>query len=199
MSQDPRFLRSQERLRAAVLELAAGRSAESITVAELCRAAGVTRDTFYRHAESPVALLVAALGERFEAAAVAHQDADGGVSAEGGFPRAERAVLEHVLQHREVYRAAIAPVLLAPLRAALERSIAEVLVAHLRRHPETLPDGVEAEDDEALELVAGYAAAGTVGAIERWLQGPDPDVERGVRLILAASPSFWFRAHDETV
>ena len=74
MSQDPRFLRSQERLRAAVLELAAGRSAESITVAELCRAAGVTRDTFYRHAESPVALLVAALGERFEAAAVAHQD-----------------------------------------------------------------------------------------------------------------------------
>lgn len=196
MSLDPRFLRSRQRLRAAILELAAGRSAETIGVAELCRAAGVTRDTFYRHAETPVALLVAALGERFEAAAAGHQDPGGGVRA---FANAERAVLEHVLEHREVYRAAIDPVLLAPLRAALEAVVAEVLVAHLRRYPHTLPEGVEPDDEEALALVAGYAAAGTIGAIERWVQGPAPDVDRGVRLILAASPGFWFAAQTESV
>lgn len=191
-AQDPRFLRSRERLRAAVLEVAAERPVDDITVTEVCRTAAVTRDTFYRHAGSPTELLVAALEERFETVARAHRDADGGVPPEG-FGGAERALLAHVLEHRAVYRSAMRPVLLAPLRAALEAIVAEGLVTHLLRHPESLPAGVDVDDAEALELVAGYAAAGTIGAIERWIVGTQPDVERGARLILAASPEFWFR------
>lgn len=46
-----------------MLQLAAEQSPQSLSVAAVCRVAGVTRDTFYRHAGSPVDLLASALGE----------------------------------------------------------------------------------------------------------------------------------------
>ncbi|MFT4305577.1 MAG: helix-turn-helix domain-containing protein, partial [Microbacterium sp.] len=60
---DPRRQRTRERLRGAVLELAAAKPIERVTVAELARAAGVMRDTVYRHTPGPVELLAEVLGE----------------------------------------------------------------------------------------------------------------------------------------
>jgi AcrR family transcriptional regulator len=199
---DPRFRRSRDALRAAVLEAAAVEPVGSLSVADLCRAAGVTRDTFYRHAASPEALLADTLGDEVRAVTEAGQDAEGGVQLAGGFRAAERALLTHVAARATVYRNAMRPVLPALLRANFERVLREALVAHLRRYPETVPPPADARDERDLLILAGYAATGTLGAIEAWLGGEDGhggelDVDRGVRLILAASPGFWFTATGE--
>jgi AcrR family transcriptional regulator len=54
---DPRYQRVRGRLVQALLELAASRPAESISVSELTAAAGVSRASFYAHASSPAGLL----------------------------------------------------------------------------------------------------------------------------------------------
>ncbi len=52
MHVDPRFQRSHDALATVMLNLARHRPAERITVNELAREAGVSRQTFYRHASS---------------------------------------------------------------------------------------------------------------------------------------------------
>lgn len=54
---DPRFQRVRTQLINAVVELAAVKPAEAISVSELTAKAGVSRTTFYKHADSPAQLL----------------------------------------------------------------------------------------------------------------------------------------------
>lgn len=54
---DPRFQRVRHKLIEAVLSLGAQKPAEQITVSELTEQAGISRTTFYKHAESPASLL----------------------------------------------------------------------------------------------------------------------------------------------
>jgi AcrR family transcriptional regulator len=86
---DARSHRSQESLRSAVLTLAARSPIADVTASAICREAGVTRDTFYRHTTSPVDLLADALGAEIAVimAAIAEHPAIGD---------AERALLTHV-------------------------------------------------------------------------------------------------------
>lgn len=192
---DPRYLRSQTALRTAVHRLASEQSISEISVAQLCREAGVTRDTFYRHASSPLVLLADMLGSEIERVVGAYQNEAGAIRDGADFPAAERALLAHVVDNIAVYRAAMEPRMLAPLRHNFEHTIRLGLLAYLGEHPEILPAGVAADDESAARLLASYAASGTVGAIESWVldaePGVAPDIDRGVRLILAASPQFW--------
>ncbi|HEY0249582.1 MAG TPA: hypothetical protein VGC45_15120 [Gryllotalpicola sp.] len=188
---DPRYRRSREALRAAVYELAAVQPVTEITVTELCRVAGVTKDTFYRHASSPLGLLADMLSEELEAFAAPPAGVAGRAAADGGLRAAEHSLLEHVATHAEVYRAAMRPQLTMLLRSNLERIVRDALIAQLHERPEIIPSEVDRDDEAALRLLASYAASGTVGAIESWLAEPELDVDRGVRLILAASPRFW--------
>lgn len=57
VNQDPRFLRSQERLHNALLEIAVQQAPEFITVTALANAAEVHRSTVYEHADSIQQLL----------------------------------------------------------------------------------------------------------------------------------------------
>lgn len=190
---DPRYLRSERALRDAVLVLAAERAVNGLSVAEVCRRAGVTRDTFYRHAESPLALLAAALDDGL--ALIVSRP--GGIAGEedsgAGIRESERQLLGFVAAHAEIYRQALQPHMLAGLRAGLESRIRDSLLDHLMAHPEILPPGVDREDARALRALAAYAAAGTVGAIEIWLEEEPLDIERGMAVIFAASPEFWIR------
>lgn len=76
---DPRFQRVREHLVRAVMELAAAKPAEQITVSELTARAEVARTTFYKHAESPAQLLadhlIGQIGPRFEPLATLLDDA----------------------------------------------------------------------------------------------------------------------------
>ncbi len=102
---DPRYQRVRQQLVTALLELAGARPAESITVAELAAAAGVSRATFYAHGTSPAALLadtlIAELRPRLDA--LAEQMDHPGADYAGLWRRIYQEVLEHVLDHRAIY------------------------------------------------------------------------------------------------
>ncbi len=53
MNTDPRYIRVRARLTDAALDLVKVKPADSISVSELTRTAGVSRTTFYQHGESP--------------------------------------------------------------------------------------------------------------------------------------------------
>ena len=182
---DPRARRSQEKLHAAVLALASSRPIADVTASAVCTEAGVTRDTFYRHADGPVDLLAAALSAEITAA----QEELPRSAAIGD---AEHALLAHVHRRAAVYRGAMHPALAAPVRANLERTIRTGLHQWIELHPDIVPPPLAA-DRTALRIAVAYAAAGTVGAIEEWLRSGDDDIARAVRLILAASPEWWLR------
>lgn len=182
---DARSQRSRDALRSAVLTLAGRMPIGDVTASAICAEAGVTRDTFYRHTESPVDLLADALtAEIAEVMEVLPRAAEIG---EG-----ERALIAHVHRRARVYRGAMHPLLAAPVRNALDGSIREGLVTWLHQHPHIVPAEFAA-DPAALRIAVAYAAAGTVGAIEEWLRSDDDDTDRAVRLILAASPEWWLR------
>ncbi|MEB4614073.1 TetR/AcrR family transcriptional regulator [Leucobacter sp. M11] len=198
---DPRAQRSLDRLRVAVLHLAAETPITKITAVAVCRAAGVTRETFYQHTGSPTELLVAALAADVNADvgdAFPEIDArrSGGHDASTPFDAGERALLAHVSRQGEVYRRNAAPKLAAPLREHLEGMILRQLRAHLGSYPEIVPTQMSDATPNELDMIAAYAASGTVGAIEVWLHAPEIDLERAVRVIFAASPAWWLRFPD---
>jgi AcrR family transcriptional regulator len=182
---DARARRSQQKLRSTVIALATQGPITDVTATAICRAAGVTRDTFYRHADSPLDLLADALEAELDERLPrpTEQEAIG---------ESTRALLEHVQQRAAAYRGAMSPLLAAPVRSHLEHTIRTGLNTWARLHPHIVP-AIFAEDDDAMSLAIAFAAAGTVGAIEEWLRGDDTDIERAVEVILAASPEWWRR------
>lgn len=195
---DPQFRRSQMALRAAVYELAAARAPTDISVTELCRAAGVTRETFYRHAASPLDLLAAALAAEIGLLPRAWEEAVIARAPEDLFPAMARELLAHVAVRADVYRAAMRPSLLSPLRTNLEQMMRPGLIAYLQERPGLIPESVDRTDDFGLGMLASYTASGCVGAIEWWLRGDDLDLDRGVRLLMAATPAFWLSTDAAT-
>ncbi|GLY17164.1 hypothetical protein Kisp01_41790 [Kineosporia sp. NBRC 101677] len=193
---DSRFRRSRDALRVAVYRLAEQRPVTDVTVTELCREAEVTRDTFYRHSSSPLDLLATLLREELENIAGDHPDLSGSSRTDSGMRAGVRALCQHVADHAGVYRNASTPHLLSPLRDNLEAVVRGSLEAHARRHPGILPAGAQSDGD--IRGLAAYAAAGTVGALEVWLEAEVLDVERGEWLIMAASPAFWHGPQEDT-
>jgi len=191
---DPRQARTFDTLRAAVIELASAKPIDEVSVTELARSAGVTRETFYRHHSSPVDLLAAVLGAELDellATTAALPASTGGDRSV--FEQPERALLEHVAAHAAIYRNALSPHLTARLRDLLTESIQKQLLGHLRRHPHIAPEVSGRRPDERTQaMFAAYAASGTVGAIEAWLVSGDlDDTDAATQAILAASPEWW--------
>jgi AcrR family transcriptional regulator len=182
---DARSRRSRESLRGAVLTLAARIPIRQVTASAICLEAGVTRDTFYRHAANPEDLLADALSAEIDEIMARLPDVD-------AIGDAERALLTHVLARADVYRGAMNPILAAPVRAVIEGSIRSGLLVWAELHPHIVPVDI-AGDASAMRIAVSYAAAGTVGAIEEWVRSGDSDVESAVRMILAASPEWWLR------
>ncbi|TQC42660.1 TetR/AcrR family transcriptional regulator [Rhodococcus sp. WS4] len=188
---DPRYRRSRERFRGAVYQLATLKPITEVQVQELCEAAGVTKDTFYRHATSPVDLLADVLAEEFDAITVTYDDLAGSSAPEAPIGVATRVLLQHVLDHEAVYRKCMQPHLIAPIRATLEDAARTALERHFAAHPEVLPPTVEPAP-VVLAIYAGYGAAGIVGALEAWISAPEHDIATGVAAILATMPAWWF-------
>jgi len=192
---DPRQARTWARLVEVVHEVAAESPIDDVSVAELARRAGITRDTFYRHAGGPADLLARVLGAELDDLLTdfaERADADGGGRAV--FDVAERALLAHMREHRSIYRGAMSPRLTPALRDMLVGLIERSLLEHLSRHPEIAPAGPAGIDRaRQLHVYAAYAASGTIGAIEVWLADDAPAAsDDAARAILAASPAWWF-------
>jgi AcrR family transcriptional regulator len=190
---DARILHTTAALREAILRLAADRPVSEITVADVTRAAGINRATFYSHAVSPGSLLADVLTPELDR--IRQDDADERrAAAARGADAAEftaitrrgiNAVVEHVTTHRDIYGKALPD----PNDASLHRLLVEHFTVssalHIReldaaRRPELLDD-----------VAAGFVAQGFVGAIEAWLAGPRRSRKALVETITLSFPAWW--------
>lgn len=165
---DARIVQTMRSLHEAIIALASTAPVSSIAVADVTRAAGINRATFYSHATSPGSLLTDVLTPELDAireADIAARDAGTATPAEVTRRSMER-VVDHVVKHREIYRLALPD----PLDASTHRMLARHFEESLRVHfdfsvPGELPEGL------SKALAASFVAHGLVGVIETWLTG----------------------------
>ncbi|KJL43582.1 TetR/AcrR family transcriptional regulator [Microbacterium trichothecenolyticum] len=186
---DPRKQRSRDRLYAAALRLAEDRPIASLTVTQLADAAGVHRSTFYEHAESPEALVEAALTAELDV--LRDELMKDRSDAATAVATVTEGVLHHILRHVDIYRRELADGGGA-LHAMLSR--------HFRGTTETLLDRGRVEiavpvagatPASVSDAAARFLADGTVGIIDGWLRHPSPRVEDFLRVYLALLPDWW--------
>ncbi|MBB4939305.1 MULTISPECIES: TetR/AcrR family transcriptional regulator [Streptosporangium] len=164
---DPRVRRTRTRLRTAVLELAAERDPDSITVAEIAQRAEVNRATVYVHYRDRDDLVLdameAAIGElAAEAARCPYREA-------GPVPASLVALFEHVGARAPLYRRMLGPYGSARFCARLR----EALVAELRG-PFAAGSRPPGHDGVPPEVHAHYLAGALVGVVTCWLEEHPP-------------------------
>jgi AcrR family transcriptional regulator len=185
---------SGARLLKAVVELAAAEPIDQISVAALCQAAGVTRDTFYRYATRPIDVLAEAMSRDLPPAAelvaqLMRPPAANPLEIPG------RMILQHVERNLRVYRNALRPHLDSALRDVLLARILDLLVAYVERCPEVVPpiEGSPPRPVEVHQMVT-FTASGIVGAIEQWARqdaGEATGVDRMLSVLFASAASWW--------
>jgi AcrR family transcriptional regulator len=182
-------------LREAALLLAAEKNITQINVSELCRAAGVTRETFYQYAKSPSAFLATVMDDELEPfTALSERLPDHADASTTVMDTPIHELLGHVRRHEAVYRSAANPRLNADLRDVLIERVERLLREYVHRYPHVMPllNGTPFSENE-LDAVIAFAASGVVGAIEVALQtGILHDTDRMTSLILATSAPWWF-------
>ncbi|MCC8909363.1 TetR/AcrR family transcriptional regulator [Curtobacterium sp. GD1] len=190
---DARILHTTAALREAILRLAADRPVSEITVADVTRAAGINRATFYSHAVSPGSLLADVLTPDLDRIREDDAEVRRAAFARGAgvdefatiTRRGINAVVEHVVAHREIYGKALPD----PNDASLHRLLVEHFTVSSEQHIRTL----EREHRPELldDVAAGFVAQGFVGAIEAWLAGPRRSRKALVDTIVLSFPSWW--------
>jgi AcrR family transcriptional regulator len=184
--------RVEEALRRAVVEIAAEKPITEVTVTEVCKRADATRDSFYRFAPSPAALLALCLYDDHDVTPVTPaRRPEGEVNRE--LTPATRILLEHVQRNERIYRNALAPRFPLELREALLRRLETVLYAHAREFPDTLPDiQGERPDEDAVHVLVHHASNGVVGVIEFLVAaGHVDDTDRAIAMLHAATAPYW--------
>jgi AcrR family transcriptional regulator len=199
---DARTRRSRNALVATAYALAEQRDIGEITVTDITKVSGISRDTFYRHASDPVDLIATALHTELADAlgqfgdllnsATAHSEPRPLSSDNHVFAGPTRIFLTHVRTHATLYRMAASGSLSGRLRSVLIEPVREMLAVHLRRHPEIIPVDLAPLSASAFEMAVAYAAGGTVAAAEAWLtSGGLDDLDGAVDIVLAVSPQWW--------
>lgn len=177
------------------MELAGDMPVGAIPVAVLCRAAGVTRDTFYRLATSPAQLLAAVFDDELAPLGELAEQAGARDDYAAVMEATTSLWLAHVQRHEAVYRKASTPHLVPELSDVLHRRIEKVLMEYMRHHPEIVPPltAAGATDGGQRAMLARYAVSGGIGVVEIALQGRnrlDPTHIHDV--IHAAAAAWWF-------
>lgn len=184
--------RAEKALRDAVVAIAKSKPIAKISVSEVCRHADVTRDSFYRFAASPAALLAQYLYDDHDVTPVTPpMDPEG--HAVRGLAPATRILIEHVQRNQAIYRNALTPRLPLELREALLRRLETVLYGHAAAFPEKLPDIMGRRPDSSeVAVLVNHASNGVVGALEV-LVVTDllDDVERSIEVLHAATAPWW--------
>lgn len=199
---DPRAVRSDEALAAAIHQLARRGPVEDIAVSELCRISGVSRATFYRRSGSAAELLARQLDEslavrraEFLAAAVAR-----GAELQQVHRDQIAALASHLHQYAEIYRNSLG-VDHSVLRGLLRRHLAEQTRGYLdlKRDELVLPRNLASQPwPLTSELLARNYADGQLALIEIWLAGTDDQREPGplAEWLMSLTPSWNRRLMD---
>lgn len=190
---DPRWLRSRESLTEAVIALAQEQPISSVSVYQLTRRAGVSRATFYNHADSPQALLVSVLRcELEELFSVFHLRL---LDNHGYMSRVQdygiRSIAEHVKTRQCLYRNS--------LKNDNMSLIQSVLADYLVEKSRVLMDesqyrfAIKAPENAfEREFAVRVACAGLVGGIMTWLnESENPNVDDFMAAYYISFP-VWF-------
>jgi AcrR family transcriptional regulator len=190
---DARIVHTTAALREAVLRLAADRPVSAITVADVTRAAGINRATFYSHAVSPGSLLADVLTPELDRIREEDVEARRAASARGAGEdelaaitrRGIDAVVEHVVAHRDIYARGLPDTEDASLHRLLVQHFTVSSAQHIRElDPASRPPLLD-------DVAAGFVAQGFVGAIEAWLAGPRRSRRSLVETITLSFPAWW--------
>ncbi|WP_395245472.1 TetR/AcrR family transcriptional regulator [Agromyces sp. MMS24-K17] len=191
---DPRQLRTRHALAEALVRLLERTPLDQITVAELCREAGVHRTTFYGHFDGVAEFALAEFSQGIDRIAAVEVDPAGESSPDVArrYLASMRAILAHIAEERAGYRTLFGPATRGVFRIALEdqqRRRARLALEVWRA--QGVP-GAPATD-AAIEQAAAFIAGGLVGVIEAWALGDDDDTADASARVLDLMPAWWPR------
>lgn len=201
--EDPRSVRTDDALSAAIHRLAALKPVEDLTVNEVCAESGVSRATFYRRARTPGDLLSAEFAEilrvGFEEYGGIQREAHGAILL-----LRHREMLEqlagHLSQYSELYRNSFGvdhSVMGLTLRHAMLQTLRNFLDD--RREEIALPRALSTQPWEVTrEVLAHNYADGMMGLFKIWLDLPEADrnPDTLTEWMLALTPSWNRRLMD---
>jgi len=163
-SNDPRALRTRQKLVDAFHAAVSGDDPDALSVAALTRAAGVNRTSFYSHFSSPEDLAIHALSDLFDV--VVNADivlrAEHSVPAEEASRRALHDIAWFTWERRASYARVLGPGAPPGLLRAVADAFTEGTVASLE-HVESRPPGAD------LRVTARFLAGGVLGVLGAWL------------------------------
>lgn len=185
---DARIVQTTKALHTAIVDLASAAPVSSLTVADVTRAAGINRATFYSHASSPGGLLAQVLSPELESIRLADtQLREAGQLEHSTITRKSlERVVDHVATYREVYRHALPDPLDASTHRVLAHHFDEMARIHFdRRTAKGLPAGLSPI------IATGYVSHGLVGAIEAWVTGKRSSRKAVVDSLVILLPTWW--------
>ncbi|WP_156761106.1 TetR/AcrR family transcriptional regulator [Microbacterium karelineae] len=186
-SDDPRAVRSRQRLGEALVRVLAREDLSSIGVAELCREAGVHRTTFYGHYDSVGELAADVYASMIDEAATASpRPGDRPDAISRAYLDATVSLLRAIARDRQAIRSLLdSPVSLGfrkRLRSHFLRKAASA-ISVIRDSGVDLPENTD--------VGAAYVAGGIVSAIELWASVDGDDAEAFAQRIFANMPRWW--------
>jgi len=167
---DPRAVRTRQKLIAAFHVAVAESDPAAMSVAALARAAGINRISFYSYFASPEDLAIDALSELFDVVGEADilMRAEHSVPADEASRRALHDIVAFVHERRDSYARVLGPGAAPRLLQAVTDAFTERTVASLQRIA-TRPSGVD------VRVTARFLAGGVLGVIGAWLSQDQPD------------------------
>jgi AcrR family transcriptional regulator len=187
---EPRAVRSRKRLLGAVREALELGPIDGLSVADICRRAGVNRATFYGHWPDARAAAIEALTEVVEAIATVDAAAITATSDLSALARLYETALAGQLartaQDRALYRQLVDnPLFEQGLRSMLEHRAALAVEAMA-----TAGAPVRGEATTAAAYLAGGVAAATL----QWIRSDRTDIDAFARSMIDQLPGWWPRA-----
>ena len=167
---DPRSVRTREKLRKALMKLAAERHFASLTIHDVTRSAALNRTTFYLHYVGLPELLedcARTLFAQMRAEIYAHKSPPA-LRDRTTFVPFVQSVFTHLEQHEEFYRA-----MLGRQGDPLFRGLFQELLSELMFEPITTGQ-VEFASDPRLEMNLRFFSAGFAGVAAWWLEKGKP-------------------------
>lgn len=192
---DPRYRRVRSKLNKAILELASKKPADEVSVSELTRVAGVSRTSFYGHADSPQQLLAEFLvGELTPQLDAILEDVDADGPSPAMWYRYYRTILDHVLSYKEVY------MIVARSNSAAFGPLNGLFEKHARNWVETMAPRVVGTTitplwkDVASHVLVQYL----VGILVAWMQrGAKESPDEVIDTVLTMAPAWHLASADE--
>lgn len=185
---EPRAARTREAV-LSVLHDHLAQGGPDLSVAELCRRAGIHRVTFYGHWSDIASATADAFAESVDRLAAVPDDVLDAVSSATELASAYRSALAHqlaeILHHRDTYcRLFTDAAFERRLIASLDHRAAAAIV-ELRRLGVKVPGHVD--------TAAAFIAGGVIAAFRVWAMSDGADIEDAADEVYAHLPPWWPR------